>query len=89
MHVMHRGECSVPAFPLPTLFATEISLSIPPILSASPPPCAPSPSAADVASFITPFSALDVEAGMRATSVYLVQRVIPMLPSLLCEELCR
>lgn len=44
---------------------------------------------ADVASFIPPFSALDVEAGTRATSVYLVQRVIPMLPSLLCEELCR
>ncbi len=33
-------------------------------------------------------SALDVEAGRRATSVYLVQRVIPMLPPLLCEELC-
>ena len=45
--------------------------------------------AADVASFIPSFSALDVEAGMRATSVYLVQRVIPMLPPLLCEELCR
>ena len=44
---------------------------------------------ADVASFIPPFSALDVEAGMRATSTYLVQRVIPMLPRLLCEELCR
>lgn len=30
---------------------------------------------ADVAHFIPPFSALDVEAGMRATSVYLTQRV--------------
>lgn len=29
-----------------------------------------------------------MEAGRRATSVYLVQRVIPMLPPLLCEELC-
>lgn len=35
-----------------------------------------------------PHSALDVEAGKRATSTYLVQRVIPMLPPLLCEELC-
>ncbi|MEW5299114.1 MAG: hypothetical protein WDW36_002160 [Sanguina aurantia] len=43
---------------------------------------------ADVAHFIPPFSALDVEAGMRATSVYLTQRVIPMLPPLLCEQLC-
>lgn len=43
---------------------------------------------ADVAHFIPPFSALDREAGMRATSTYLVQRVIPMLPKLLCEELC-
>eukprot|EP00198_Chlamydomonas_reinhardtii_P003968 XP_001693304.1 3'-5' exoribonuclease [Chlamydomonas reinhardtii] len=43
---------------------------------------------ADVAHFIPPFSALDVEAGKRATSTYLVQRVIPMLPPLLCEELC-
>ncbi|GAX84362.1 hypothetical protein CEUSTIGMA_g11784.t1 [Chlamydomonas eustigma] len=43
---------------------------------------------ADVACFIPPRSALDIEAGLRATSVYLVQRVIPMLPPLLCEELC-
>ena len=43
---------------------------------------------ADVASFIPPYSDLDKEAGTRSTSVYLVQRVIPMLPSLLCEELC-
>ncbi len=33
-------------------------------------------------------SALDEEAQARATSVYLVQRVIPMLPRLLCEQLC-
>ena len=33
-------------------------------------------------------SALDDEAQARATSVYLVQRVIPMLPRLLCEQLC-
>ena len=33
-------------------------------------------------------NALDVEANCRGTSVYLVQRVIPMLPRLLCEKLC-
>ena len=33
-------------------------------------------------------SALDEEAQARATSVYLVQKVIPMLPRLLCEKLC-
>ncbi|GLI69509.1 hypothetical protein VaNZ11_014144 [Volvox africanus] len=43
---------------------------------------------ADVSHFIEPFSALDVEAGRRATSTYMVQRVIPMLPPLLCEQLC-
>jgi DIS3-like exonuclease 2 len=43
---------------------------------------------ADVSYFVRPHTALDVEAATRATSVYLVQRVIPMLPSLLCEELC-
>ena len=32
--------------------------------------------------------ALDEEAQARATSVYLVQKVIPMLPRLLCEQLC-
>lgn len=31
---------------------------------------------------------LDTAALERATSVYLVQKVIPMLPRLLCEELC-
>ncbi len=36
-----------------------------------------------------PGSALDKEAQERSTSVYLVDRVIPMLPRLLCEELCR
>lgn len=33
-------------------------------------------------------TALDEEAASRCTSVYLVQRVIPMLPHLLCQELC-
>eukprot|EP00775_Hariotina_reticulata_P008717 gene8717-8898_t len=43
---------------------------------------------ADVASFVRPGTALDEEAQVRGTSVYLVQRVIPMLPRLLCEQLC-
>ncbi|KAI8594093.1 hypothetical protein BDZ88DRAFT_8477 [Geranomyces variabilis] len=43
---------------------------------------------ADVAFFVKPDSALDKEARYRATTVYLVQRAIPMLPRLLCEELC-
>jgi len=43
---------------------------------------------ADVAHFIPPGSALDQEARMRSTSSYLIQKVVPMLPRLLCEELC-
>lgn len=43
---------------------------------------------ADVSYFVRPGSLLDEEAKNRATSVYLVQRVIPMLPSILCEVLC-
>ncbi|KAJ3162413.1 hypothetical protein HDU86_004893 [Geranomyces michiganensis] len=43
---------------------------------------------ADVGFFVKPDSALDKEARYRATTVYLVQRAIPMLPRLLCEELC-
>ncbi|KAK3278490.1 hypothetical protein CYMTET_13581 [Cymbomonas tetramitiformis] len=43
---------------------------------------------ADVAHFIPPQSALDAEARQRSTSTYLTQKVIPMLPRLLCEELC-
>ena len=31
---------------------------------------------------------MDKEAQQRATSTYLVQRVMPMLPRLLCEDLC-
>ena len=41
--------------------------------------------------FLLFFSAntkLDQEAEHRATSVYLVQQVIPMLPRTLCENLC-
>ncbi|KAL4419743.1 hypothetical protein ABPG75_006841, partial [Micractinium tetrahymenae] len=43
---------------------------------------------ADVSHFVMPGTALDREAQQRSTSVYLVDRVIPMLPRLLCEELC-
>ncbi|KAG7330693.1 hypothetical protein KOW79_006915 [Hemibagrus wyckioides] len=43
---------------------------------------------ADVSYFIEEGSALDYTASRRATSVYLIQKVIPMLPRLLCEELC-
>ncbi|XP_051990669.1 DIS3-like exonuclease 2 [Xyrauchen texanus] len=43
---------------------------------------------ADVSYFVEESNALDQIASRRATSVYLVQKVIPMLPRLLCEELC-
>uniref|UniRef100_A0A4W5PQL3 DIS3-like exonuclease 2 n=1 Tax=Hucho hucho TaxID=62062 RepID=A0A4W5PQL3_9TELE len=43
---------------------------------------------ADVSYFMEEGNALDFIASRRATSVYMVQKVIPMLPRLLCEELC-
>jgi DIS3-like exonuclease 2 len=43
---------------------------------------------ADVSFFIRPETALDDLAARRCTSTYLVDRVVPMLPPLLCEELC-
>ena len=43
---------------------------------------------ADVSFFLPAGTALDAEVQRRATSVYLVQKVIPMLPSLLCEDIC-
>jgi len=43
---------------------------------------------ADVSAFVLPDTALDREAARRGTSTYLVQRVVPMLPRLLCERLC-
>lgn len=43
---------------------------------------------ADVSYFIKPNTALDRDARKRATSVYLVQRAVPMLPPALSEQLC-
>ena len=43
---------------------------------------------ADVSHFIDQGTALDEVASQRATSVYLAQKVIPMLPNVLCEQLC-
>lgn len=43
---------------------------------------------ADVGYFLKRGSALDQEALKRGTSTYLVDKVFPMLPPLLCEELC-
>jgi ribonuclease R len=43
---------------------------------------------ADVTHYVTPGSVVDNEAVERATSVYLVDRTIPMLPERLSNELC-
>ena len=43
---------------------------------------------ADVAYYVKPGSAIDEEAISRATSVYLVDRTIPMLPEVLSNDLC-
>ena len=43
---------------------------------------------ADVTHYVTEGSVVDCEARERGTSVYLVDRTVPMLPERLCNELC-
>ena len=43
---------------------------------------------ADVTHYVRPGSIVDTEAEARGTSVYLVDRTVPMLPERLCNELC-
>lgn len=43
---------------------------------------------ADVSYFIKPDSKIEQEAIKRGCSIYLVDRVIPMLPHILCDEIC-
>jgi ribonuclease R len=43
---------------------------------------------ADVAQYVTPGSALDLEARLRGTSVYFPDRAVPMLPQELSSDIC-
>jgi DIS3-like exonuclease 2 len=43
---------------------------------------------ADVGHFVKENTPVDTDARQRTTSIYLCHRVIPMLPRLLCENLC-
>ena len=43
---------------------------------------------ADVAQYVTPGTALDLEARLRGTSVYFPDRAVPMLPQELSSDIC-
>ena len=43
---------------------------------------------ADVSAYVTPASAIDADAQSRGTSVYLPGLTVPMLPEVLCNNLC-
>ena len=43
---------------------------------------------ADVSHYVRPDSALDLEARKRGNSVYLPDRVVPMLPEAISNDLC-
>ena len=43
---------------------------------------------ADVSHYVRPNTKLDEEAYSRATSIYLVDRVVPMLPEVLSNDVC-
>ncbi len=43
---------------------------------------------ADVSHYVLPHTALDAEAYKRATSIYMVDRTVPMLPEKLCNGVC-
>ncbi|MCQ2170359.1 MAG: ribonuclease R [Bacteroidales bacterium] len=43
---------------------------------------------ADVSHYVLPGTPVDLEARQRGTSVYLVDRTVPMLPDTLCNKLC-
>jgi exoribonuclease R len=43
---------------------------------------------ADVTAFVAPQSHTDLRAQAQTTSVYLIEKVVPMLPRVLCDDLC-
>ena len=83
------GACSPSSSPSSSSPSPSSSPSLPPL--PPPPPAARwrlGVHIADVSAFVPPGGALDAAARARATSVYLVSAVVPMLPRALCESLC-